>query len=71
MSLQVGIVKYESVLMEEQIAIYSEAKAGTLEVGAMRCGTDVSELPQSHLPYCTGWPTSSGIGCGCGSRTKA
>lgn len=27
------IVKYASVLTEEKIAIYSEAKAGTLEVG--------------------------------------
>jgi hypothetical protein len=42
MSIQVGIVKYESVLMEGKIviAIYSEAKAGRLEVGALRCGSD-------------------------------
>jgi hypothetical protein len=35
-SLQVRIVKYEFVLMEGKIAIYSEAKAGTPEVGALR-----------------------------------
>jgi hypothetical protein len=40
MSLQVGIVKYEFVPMEEKIAIYSEEKAGTLDVGALRCRTD-------------------------------